>query len=224
MKKVGILGGMGPEATILLMQKLIEGVSASDDSEHIPLIVHQNTQVPSRIKALLDGCGPDPASVLEHMAIELENMGCDILAMPCNTAHHYHSQLSESVKIPVINMISLSCKALIKKKKTKVGILASPVIKKVGIFDQYLVEYGLQAMFSENDNCMLEIITKIKEGTIDNPLIETFTAEVEKIVERGCDSLLIACTELSLLSHEMHNIDFVDSIDCLSDEIIRLAS
>ena len=62
MKTVGILGGMGPEATILLMQKCLDTTDAKDDADHIPLIVHQNPQVPSRIAALIEGTGEDPAS------------------------------------------------------------------------------------------------------------------------------------------------------------------
>ena len=72
MKTVGILGGMGPEATILLMQKCLDAIDAKDDADHIPLIVHQNPQVPSRIAALIEGTGDDPAPVLKAMANDLK--------------------------------------------------------------------------------------------------------------------------------------------------------
>ena len=93
MKTVGILGGMGPEATVLLMQKIIAGVKAEDDRHHIPMIIHQNTQVPSRIKRLIEGNGDDPGPILKQMALDLQNMKCDFLAMPCNTAHYYHRKI-----------------------------------------------------------------------------------------------------------------------------------
>ncbi len=87
-RTVGILGGMGPEATVLLMQKVIAAVPARDDSDHVPLIVDQNSQVPSRIRRLIEGVGEDPAPVLAAMARRLEAAGAEALAMPCNTAHH----------------------------------------------------------------------------------------------------------------------------------------
>ena len=92
MRTVGILGGMGPEATILLMQRVLAAVPAQDDGDHIPLIVHQNPQVPSRIRRLIEGAGEDPAPVLIRMARDLQAAGAEALAMPCNTAHAYAAQ------------------------------------------------------------------------------------------------------------------------------------
>jgi aspartate racemase len=89
MKPVGILGGMGPEATVHLMQMVIDAVAARDDADHVPLIVHQNPAVPSRIRRLIDGTGDDPGPVLAQMARDLAAAGAVALAMPCNTAHAY---------------------------------------------------------------------------------------------------------------------------------------
>ena len=68
LRRIGILGGMGPQATVALMQRLIDAVPAADDRDHIPLIVDDNTQVPSRIAALINGAGTDPGPVLVQMA------------------------------------------------------------------------------------------------------------------------------------------------------------
>ena len=108
MKPVGILGGMGPEATILLMQKVLDAVPARDDADHVPLIVHQNPQVPSRIAALIEGTGRDPMPVLMSMAQDLERAGAQALAMPCNTAHHYALAVTNATTLPFLNMISLT--------------------------------------------------------------------------------------------------------------------
>ncbi|HAC49643.1 MAG TPA: aspartate racemase, partial [Sulfitobacter sp.] len=86
---VGVLGGMGPEATILLQQRVLGTVNAQDDADHLPLLIDMNPQVPSRIAHLIEGTGEDPAPVLAAMAQRLERAGATALAMPCNTAHHY---------------------------------------------------------------------------------------------------------------------------------------
>ncbi|WP_372837368.1 aspartate/glutamate racemase family protein, partial [Puniceibacterium confluentis] len=108
MRRIGILGGMGPEATILIMQKILAGVSAQDDSDHIPLIVDQNTQVPSRIRHLLEGGTVDPAPALADMARRLVAGGAEALAMPCNTAHHYAEAIRAAVTVPFLDMVALS--------------------------------------------------------------------------------------------------------------------
>ena len=108
MRRVGILGGMGPEATVLLMQKVIAATPARDDADHIPLIVDQNPQVPSRIRHLIEGVGDDPGPVLAAMARRLQQAGALALAMPCNTAHHYAPAIRAATSVPLIDMVALS--------------------------------------------------------------------------------------------------------------------
>ncbi len=133
-RTVGILGGMGPEATVLLMQKVIAAVPARDDSDHVPLIVDQNSQVPSRIRRLIEGTGEDPAPVLAAMARRLEGAGAEALAMPCNTAHHYADAIRGAAHVPLLDMVALSvakAKALA-GEGASIGILASPAVKAHG--------------------------------------------------------------------------------------------
>ena len=127
-KIVGVLGGMGPEATALLMMRVIQLTPAEDDSDHVPLIIDNNTQVPSRLKALIDNDGTDPGPVLQQMAKQLELMGAQALAMPCNTAHYYARQIEEGVQIPLLNMLELSAQQVAEHrlKPKVVGVLGSP--------------------------------------------------------------------------------------------------
>ena len=97
LRRIGILGGMGPEATVALMQRVIALVPARDDADHVPLIVDQNPQVPSRIAYLIEGRGEDPGPVLIAMARRLETAGAEAIAMPCNTAHHWAGAIAGAV-------------------------------------------------------------------------------------------------------------------------------
>jgi aspartate racemase len=105
---IGILGGLGPEATMLLQRKVMDAVPGRDDRDHIPLLIDMNPQVPSRIAHLIEGTGEDPSPTLVAMARRLENAGCFALAMPCNTAHYYVGAITGAVKIPLLNMIDLA--------------------------------------------------------------------------------------------------------------------
>ena len=107
-KTVGVIGGMGPEATVEFMRRLVAAIPAQDDSDHLHVIADNNPKIPSRIKAILEGGGEDPTPVLVAMARKLEAMGADVLTIPCNTAHYYHPAIAEAVGIPVLDMVGLS--------------------------------------------------------------------------------------------------------------------
>ena len=203
---------MGPEATILLMQKVFHAVDADDDAGHVPLIVHQNPQVPSRIAALIEGHGEDPAPVLRNMAEGLLAAGAEGLAMPCNTAHHYAEAVSSS-GLPFLNMVEATSARL----SGRVGMLASPAVRRVGVFDAAFAARGLTPVWAEED-ALLALIQAVKAGGGE-------AGELRRIAEsfEGCDHLLVACTELSLMTDVLDGLPWLDSLDVLTDEIVAFA-
>lgn len=224
MKTVGILGGMGPEATILLMQKILAAVPAQDDADHIPLIVHQNPQVPSRIKALIEGDGRDPMPVLMSMAQDLERAGAQALAMPCNTAHHYAVAVANASSLPFLNMIDLTARKLSETGAGTVGMLASPATRKVKVFDKVFKAHGLKPLWTEDENELLSIIREVKAGVGLDTLSPRLGRIAAKMTAGGADHLLVACTELSLMTHALPAVTpHTDSLDCLVEAIVDFA-
>ncbi len=223
MKPVGILGGMGPEATILLMQKVLACVQAGDDADHIPLIVHQNPQVPSRIAALIDGTGPDPAPALRRMALDLEAAGAQALAMPCNTAHHYAQVVDSANSLPFLNMLDLTARHLAAKGAKNIGMLASPATRLTGVFNDAFTANGLTPVWRDG-NELLSIIRAVKAGADSASIAPRITTEAQSLIRSGADHLLIACTELSLFTHALPNdVRWTDSLDCLVTAIAGFA-
>lgn len=224
MKTVGILGGMGPEATILLMQKLLAAVPARDDSDHIPLIVHQNPQVPSRIKALIEGTGEDPGPTLARMARDLEAAGAQALAMPCNTAHHYAPAVVAATSLPFLNMLDLTAAALAAQGARRIGMLASPATRLAGVFAAPFAAHGLTPVFLPDDSDLLTLIRAVKAGEVAASLKPRLTHEAEALLAEGADHLLVACTELSLMTDALpRTAPHTDSLDCLTVAIARFA-
>ena len=129
---VGVIGGMGPDATVDLMQRVICATPAKDDADHIHLLVDNNPKVPSRIAALVEGHGESPAPVLVQMAQNLERAGADLLAIPCNTAHAYLDPIRSAVAIPVLDMIQMTADRLaeLSSQPKTVGIIASSAVLK----------------------------------------------------------------------------------------------
>ena len=202
MRRVGILGGMGPQATILLMQKVLDAVPAADDADHIPLLVDQNPQVPSRIRRLIEGTGDDPAPVLADMARRLESAGAEALAMPCNTAHHYAPTIRAAIKVPFLDMVDLSVRSAAELAGVdgRVGILASPAVRKFGLFDAPLARFGVQAFYPEDETAMLTTIRRIKTEGPEPETASALRAASNALLQRGAQVQMIACTEFSLLA------------------------
>ncbi|EBA07107.1 aspartate/glutamate racemase family protein [Sagittula stellata] len=218
MTTVGILGGMGPQATILLMQKVLDAVPATDDAGHVPLIVHQNPAVPSRIAALIEGTGPSPLPALQAMARDLQAAGAAALAMPCNTAHVYVDGIRAACGLPFLDMLSETASAL--EGKGRIGILASPATRLTGVFDRYLPQ---PFEMPEDDGPVLDMIRAVKGGASASDIAPALTKAARRLLSRA-DHILIACTELSLAAPLMpEDIAWTDSLDCLVARIVALA-
>lgn len=226
MKRVGILGGMGPEATILIMQKILASVAAQDDSDHIPLIVDQNTQIPSRIKHLLEGGTVDPAPALADMARRLVAGGAQVLAMPCNTAHHYADAIRAAVDVPMLDMIALSCAhAASLSDSGIVGVLGSPAVRKVGLFDGPLKRHGLTALYAQDEAQTLAAIRLLKSKGPVPEARAILKAASQDLVQRGATVQLIACTEFSLIPEAVSaEANAFDTLDQLVKAILTTAT
>jgi len=81
-KVVGIIGGMGPEATVDFMRRVIAKTPAQDDNDHLRMLVDNNPKIPSRIAALIEGTGEDPSPVLCEMAKGLQAQGAEVFSLP----------------------------------------------------------------------------------------------------------------------------------------------
>lgn len=216
---VGILGGMGPEATILLQQRLLACVAAKDDSDHLPLLIDMNPQVPSRIAHLIEQTGIDPAPTLVAMAQRLQAAGATALAMPCNTAHHYAAQIQASVSIPLLNMVDLSCQTAQHQfgRGASVGILASPAVRLAGVFDAALDRAGLTPVWPSQPDLMLQAIRAIKTSG-PTPMARKLLADAaQELADNGAQVLFVACSEFSLIADALPGgVVAIDTVDVLA--------
>lgn len=225
-RRVGILGGMGPEATVLLMQRLIAAVPARDGADHLPLLVDQNPQVPSRIAHLIEGRGEDPGPVLAAMAQRLEAAGAEALAMPCNTAHHYAPRVRAAVRVPFIDMVQLAAdRALaLAGPGGRVGLLASPALRRVALYEGPLAARGVQLLHPSDEDALLGAIRAIKaEGPTERARFLLRAASVD-LLARGARVQMIACTEFSLIADAVSaGAQAFDTLDGLVEGIRSFA-
>ncbi|MEM9523153.1 MAG: amino acid racemase [Pseudomonadota bacterium] len=226
-RPVGILGGMGPAATVLLMRKVIAAVPGRDDADHIPLLVDQNPQVPSRIAWLIEGRGEDPGPVLARMAQRLEAMGAEALAMPCNTAHHFVAQIRNAVDIPLLDMVDLTIARIRERADagSPIGILASPAIRKTALFDKALAAIEMRAIYPEDQDGLLDAIRRIKSAGRVEPARAALAEASADLRRRGAKTQLIACTEFSTIAEAVtETVQTIDTLDRLVEAIISFST
>lgn len=224
---IGIIGGMGPEATVLFQQRLIAATPARDDSDHIPLLIDMNPQIPSRIARLIDGDGADPQPVLIEMAQRLQAMGAVALAMPCNTAHHYGDAIADAVSVPLLNMPRLAAEraAQIVSKGGAVGILASPATQHIGLFQKALAPHGLTALYPSSGDQLLKSIKRIKSGRSDTHDADILKEAAAEVSAMGAQCLFVGCTEFSLIKEAADGfVPVIDTLDILVEAVVEFVS
>ncbi len=222
---VGIIGGMGPEATVDLMQRIIRLTPALDDIDHIRCVVDNNPKVPSRIKAIVEGTGIDPAPAIIDMARRLEAWGADFLVMPCNTAHHYYNQVNNGVDVPVLHLVKLVVNHICGTcpEVRNIGILASPAVIMTNLYQEICEDYGLGVIYPESgdQDDLFNIIREVKAGKTDGELRDDFQQICDRLVEQGAELVVVACTELGVIAEDLTTAN-VDAAEILAREIVDI--
>jgi aspartate racemase len=226
MKTIGIIGGMGPLATVHLYERIVLRTKALRDQDHIRVLIDSNTNIPDRTKAIISD-GEDPTVELIKSAKILENSGADFLIMPCNTAHYFINTIQEAVNIPFINMVEETVKYTEKKfgKDTVVGILATDGTIKSKIYENYYANLGIKTVVPDKTqtDVMKFIYDVIKKGNYNEGTSLMFSA-VEELKEMGATSFLLGCTELSSAQY-LYKFEgnFINPIEVLTERSIEFA-
>ena len=213
-RPIGVLGGMGPEATVLFRKRLIDATPASDDADHVPLLVDMNPQVPSRIAFLLEGRGEDPAPVLAEMARRLHRAGAEALVMPCNTAHAFAGAVEAATPLSFLSMVTASCEEA--GHASRVGILGSPALRRTGVFDAALAGRDRAALHPAAEGPLLAAIRDIKAGRPADAARDALRAAADDLRAQGADVILVACSEFSLHADALAEYGpVIDTLDSL---------
>ena len=218
----GILGGMGPEATIDLMRRIVAHTRAQDDADHVHCLVDNNPQVPSRIKVLLEGGTVSPGPCMAAMGRGLEAQGADFLCIACNTAHNWRDEVARAVNIPVLDMIALAAaEAARRAPKARAGILASPAVRLTGLYEAPCRGQGLEPVFADEaeEARLLGVIRAIKAGRTGDDVRADLKRVVENVLNKGAGVLIAACTELGVIGVEAP-VPVVDAADALAAAIV----
>ncbi|MCD6373008.1 MAG: aspartate racemase [Thermococcus sp.] len=223
-KIIGILGGMGPLATVELFRRIVEKTPAKRDQDHPRIIIYNNPKIPDRTAFIL-GNGEDPRPELIDSARKLESWGADFIIMPCNTAHFFAETIQKVVSIPLVSMIEETAKRIKEMGLRKVGLLATDGTVKGLIYHRALLGRGIQIAVpgkKDQERVMEAIYDGVKAGNIERG--RELLLEVARKLERRVDGIIAGCTEVSVaLKPEDLKVPLIDPLDVIAEKAVRLA-
>ncbi|MBU1049516.1 amino acid racemase [Candidatus Bipolaricaulota bacterium] len=220
-KTIGILGGMGPAATIEYFRRLVAATPAAFDQAHVRILIDNNPHIPDRTDAIF-GSGPDPSPVLASMARGLAASGADFLTMPCNTGHFFKDAIRSAVDIPFIDMIVETVRAL---TVHKVGLLATTGTLRTGLYAAACAMRDIQLITpNETDQeLVMDIIRRVKAGGSGASVQRHAASITARLADKGAEAVIAGCTEISLISGKDMPVCWIDALDCLVASALRLA-
>jgi len=222
-KTAGVIGGMGPDATVDFMAKVIAATPAGKDQDHVRLLVDQNPKVPDR-QAAQAGVGEDPGPVMATMAKGLEQAGADFLVMPCNMAHVFAKPVRDAVSIPLVSIIDVTVDAC--RQHDVIGVLTTPGCLAAGVYQDALSAAGLGTVLTDDAEVaeLMRLVTAIKAGDRSEPIARGMQSLAAMLVEKGAKAIIAGCTEIPLvLTPDLLDVPLVSSTDVLAEVTVAIA-
>lgn len=226
-KILGVLGGVGPLATIYFAQMIVEMTDAKNDQEHISMVILNHATIPDRTNYILDNSKPNPLPVMISDAIKLEKMSADFIVIPCNTAHYFFDRIQENVSVPIVNILEVTIDSAIARipNLNKVGILATQGTIISGAYQKVCKDKNLSfSLPSQQDQKDLTdiIYNQVKAGKKAD--YDLFMKIVDDLKNEDCQAIILGCTELSVIKKNFRiNQDYIiDSVEALAQKSIEL--
>jgi len=226
-KTVGIMGGMGPAATLDLFYKILKATPAKRDQDHIHIIIDNFPQIPDRTAFLL-GKGANPLPYILKSVRTLERANVDVLCMPCNTAHYFVEDIRKATPLPFISIIESTLNEIKSsfEDSKNIGLLATDgtIIGRVyhNIFE--VEGYKIITPLEEKQHEVMKIVYSIKAGKMEEN-VQTFEEIIEHMKFLGSELVILGCTELPiLLKYFEPSLPVIDATSCLAKEIVKFAT
>lgn len=221
---VGILGGMGPAATVDFYSKLIAATPAATDQEHLRVMIWADPSVPDRTRALTGG-GEDPTDSLVAGAQQLKDAGAAFYVVTCNGAHAFMPQVRQQVDLEYLSIIEVTTEHIAALPyASAVGLLATEATLTAGLYQESLARQGIDPVIPDpqGQHVVMEAIYAVKAGTLTMEQERALVAVAEELVEDGADVIVAACTEIPLaLSAGDSPRPLIDPSLLLANEVVQ---
>jgi len=238
---IGVMGGMGPAAANAFGQKLIDLKPAATDQDHARVLLDQATDIPDRTAAILSG-GPSPVAAMQASLKRLDRGGADMVAVTCNTAHHFFDDLQRTIdkfglKLEMLHIVDATMAELDRQAPgaTTIGLLATSGTLDAKIYEQRAEQLGLQKTWvypdegTQNDRVMAGIYQGVKAGDLAAGKVNLLEAASE-LRDKGAQAILLACTEIPLVlktgdlqDEDGRALPMIDTLGALAKQALERA-
>lgn len=227
-KVIGILGGMGPEATVDVFVKILKNTPVDNEQDHLRIIIDNNPKVPNRTEAIISGNVSQVIKTLQETALNLERSGVDFIIMTCNTAHYFLPEIQKVVSVPIIDMIKETVRVLTEKVPyvRKAGLLATTGTIRTGIYHKVIAQAGIE-LLSPKGEYQEKVMTAIKliKDNGEHEESKTLICQAARwLIDKGAEALIGGCTEIPLvLTQQEVNVPLFDATEILAKTAVRIA-
>lgn len=223
---VGILGGMGPLATADFMAKLAARTPVTLESDHLPLVVWSNPEIPDRTAALL-GMGPSPVPAMADGIARLVAMGARTVAVPCNTAHAFFAEIRAIAPVDFFDMIDLTLAEVVARypEARQIGVLSTQGTRLAGLYASECRRRGLEVV-EPTDEVQLRLVDRAIQQVKTGSHLSDATARIQQATEalalRGATVVIAGCTEIPMVIAGTHAmLPVIDATDCLAAAVVK---
>ncbi len=215
---LGVLGGLGPMSTFLFCEMLTAHTKASCDADHMDMIISSRATTPDRTAFILGKSDQDPLPVMQEETERLCRAGAELIVIPCNTAHYFYDGLQKNCPIPILNIIHETVAFLLQSGVHRFGLLATEGTVTSRAYHRVCEPLGLHCEIPTEQE--QRIVTDLIYGKIkQNKPVDSASliSLAESMQARGCEVIVLGCTELSLLKAKgLDKGIFVDSLEVLA--------
>lgn len=213
---IGVMGGMGPDATASFFKKLLEQTPVTKDQDHYRIIIDNNPKIPDRTRAILHG-GPSPLSEMVKTGQNLTQAGASVLVMPCITAHYFYTDINKEMTLPFYHVLKGLNEFLSETYPAvkKIGVLSTTATKKTRLFQEWVT--NKEVLFPGDNTQESKVMTAIfgengiKRGNTGHYPKQLLKEAANELIEAGCELIVGGCTEVELaLKPEDIDVPFID--------------
>ncbi len=229
-RTIGVIGGLGPWATLDFFEKVLRLTPARRDQEHLRLVIDNNPKIPDRGPAILGEPGAeDPTPALVATARAVEAAGADLIVIPCNTAHYFYEPIRRAVRVPVLHIMEEVARAAAARMPGlgRVGLLGTRATVATGLYQRVFAPAGTEVLAPDPKGQAVidRLIYAIKSSQADEALAEAGASVGRRLGEAGAEAIILGCTELPLVLREGNlGLPLLDSNLILAEAAVREAT
>ena len=224
-KTVGVIGGLGPLATLDFFDRVLKRTRAVKEQEHLRLIIDNNTKIPDR-NAFMRGEGRSPGPALAASAKGLEVAGAEVIVMACNTTHIWESEIRAAISVPFLSIVAETTAVVADLRPEAVGVLAVDACLKGGLYQEALKKAGVKPLLLSEDSqrTFMDLIYRIKSGDTGETVKRAMVTLARRLEAQGAEAIIAGCTEIPIvLSADDIDGELVSSTDVLVERTILFA-